>query len=88
MSGVVAGGVVNGYPAARDRLDRGRPKVGVAARDDAVEISEVGRQIERESVADHRAVELDADRGQLFALAPDAGQTGAGRRRTTGQASW
>src|SRR5260370_29304342 len=67
--------------ASRDRFDRGRTPVGMPAWDDALEVAEVGRQVQGEAVADHRAVELDPDRGQLLAVAPDAREAGLARLR-------
>jgi hypothetical protein len=47
----------------------------MTARDDTIEVGEVGREVERETVAHHRTVQLDSDRGQLFAAVPDARET-------------
>src|SRR6266550_4237617 len=60
---------------ACQRLDRRRAKVGVTARDDAVEVLEIRGQVEREAVAHDRAVQLDADRRELPPFGPHAGET-------------
>src|SRR5216684_5945705 len=49
------------------------------ARDDAVEVVQVGGEVQREPVTDDRAVELDSDRGHLLAVRPDAGEAAASR---------
>src|SRR4029077_13648742 len=36
---------------------------------------EVGREVQREAMADHRAIELDADRRELLASSPDPRQS-------------
>src|SRR5260370_41410390 len=51
----------------------------MATRDNAVEIVEVGREVERESMAHDRAVQLDPDGGHLLAARPHAGQPGLTR---------
>src|SRR5439155_7208845 len=60
---------------------RRRSQICVPAGDYPVEVAEVGGQVQGEAVADHRTVELDANRGQLFAAAPDAGQARRARLR-------
>src|SRR5258708_38559210 len=67
------------YPLAGDRLKRGRAQVEMATRDNAVEVVEVGREVERESMAHDRAVQLDPDGGHLLAARPRAGQPGLTR---------
>src|SRR5947207_9833007 len=64
---------------AGQRLGRRRTKVGVTARDDAVEVLEIRGQVEREAVAHDRAVQLDADRRELPPVGPHAGETGRAR---------
>src|ERR1700686_4293341 len=71
MLGVRAGGACRLHLVSSDRLDGGGALFCMPARDDAVEIPEVRRQVEGEAVADDRAVQLDADGGQLLAMGPD-----------------
>src|SRR6202158_5573748 len=49
------------------------------ARDDALEVIEVGSQVQREAVADDRTVQLDPDGGHLLAIRPDAREAGTSR---------
>src|SRR5260370_10117289 len=49
------------------------------ARDAAVEVMEVGGEVQREAVADDRTVQLDSDRGHFLAIRPDAREAGASR---------
>src|SRR5260370_5311832 len=72
---IVGCGCVGVDAASRDGFDRGRALVGMPTGDDALEVVEVGRQVQGEAVADHRAVELDPDRGQLLPVGPDAPKT-------------
>src|SRR5260370_25160610 len=67
------------YPFAGDRLNRRRAQVDMATRDNAVEVVEVGREVERESMAHDRAVQLDSYGGHLLAARPHAGQPGPTR---------
>src|SRR5712664_3871032 len=66
-------------PLSSDSFDRGRPPIRVTAWDDALEVVQVGGQVQGESVADHGAVELDPDRRQLLAVPPDACKAGLAR---------
>src|ERR1700694_913108 len=50
-----------------DGLHRRGALLGMTARDDAVEIGKVRREVEREAVTHRRPVQLDADGGQLLA---------------------
>ena len=52
----------------------------MAARDDAIEIAQVGGEVEGEAVADHGPVQLDPNRRHLLAARPDAGQATLARR--------
>src|SRR5712691_7478415 len=71
---VAAGGRLRADASASQRGDRRRAQVGVTARDYSVEVLEVRGQVEREAVADDRAVQLDADRRELHTVGPHAGQ--------------
>src|SRR5258708_30968784 len=46
----------------------------MSTRDNAVEIAEVGREIQRESMTDDRTVQLDPDCSHFLAARPHAGQ--------------
>src|SRR5258708_31169025 len=46
----------------------------MSTRDNAVEIAEVGREVERESMTDDRTVQLDPDGGHFLAARPHAGE--------------
>ena len=72
MAGVGLSGGSRVDSLSRDRLHRSRPPVGVTAGDDPLEVPQIGGQVQCEAVADHRAVELDPDRGQLLAVPSDA----------------
>ena len=51
------------------------PRSGNAARDDQVEILEICRHVERKAVARHPSRDPHADRRQLVAADPHAGQS-------------
>src|SRR5712691_11768852 len=74
-------------PKAPERRHRGRPFLGMPARNDAVEVVEVGREVQGETVADHRAAQLDPDGGHLLAIRPHAGEAGISRLGSDAQLS-
>ena len=71
--------------AAEQALERRDALVGDAARDDEIEMAEVGVHVEREAVARDPARDPDADRRELLVADPGAGQArdAPGRRRRT-----
>src|SRR5690242_15270104 len=79
MPGVAFGGGPGVDLEAAHGRHRGGAQLGMAAGDYAVEVLEVGGQVQREAMADDRPVELDPDRRQLLPVAPDAGQPWSAR---------
>src|SRR2546423_13172973 len=57
----------------------------MTAGDDALEVLEVGGEVEREAMAHHRAVQLDSDRRELHPVRPHAGQARRSRLRPDSQ---
>ena len=70
--------VINRHVAPEQAFERRRPAVGDTARHDEAEVAEVGRDVQRESVARDPSADADADRRELFLAPgwadPDAGQ--------------
>ena len=60
--------------AQPSRAERRHAAIGDAARHDQIEIVEIGRDVERKSMAGDPARDAHADRRELFAADPDAGQ--------------
>src|ERR1700693_5210134 len=67
MRGVRASRGLCVHLLSSDRLHRCGTLVCVPARHDAVEIAKVRHEVEGETVTDDRPVQLDTDRGQVFA---------------------
>src|SRR5216684_499403 len=77
MTRVAARGGLGVNPMPGERVHRGRMFLRMATRDDALEVIEVGREVQREAMADDRSVQLDPDGGHLLAIRPDAREAGA-----------
>lgn len=60
--------------SSEQAVERRDTSVRNAARNDQIEVLQIGRDVEREPVARHPSRDPDADRRQLLASDPDAGQ--------------
>src|SRR6202158_3612008 len=68
-------------PLSCEICHRGGSQIRVSARHYAVEVAEIGREVEREAVTNYRAVQLDADRCDLLAPGPDSCEARLARLR-------